>query len=56
VIWQSTKDESMAWLLLLGSVFFAVLGQLFYKRYGQTKRWIWGSLLFCLKHLSVRDT
>jgi multidrug transporter EmrE-like cation transporter len=41
----------MAWLFLLGSVIFAVLGQLFYKRYGMTKRWIWlivGLGLFCL--------
>ena len=41
----------MAWVLLLGSVLFAVLGQLFYKRYSTEKALKWliiGLTLFCL--------
>ncbi len=41
----------MAWVLLLGSVLFAVLGQLFYKRYSSEKAFKWlviGLTLFCL--------
>jgi len=41
----------MAWIFLLGSVLFAVLGQLFYKRYSTQKARKWliiGLTLFCL--------